>query len=128
AFILAKKVKQSDLSFCWFAGWHSAVAIHYAKRYNKKSIVVVGGFDAAYVPEINYGAFTNLKEKIPAKYVYNNADKILVVDLSLKRDIIKNARVSGNNIGYLPTGYDFNYWEPKGKKENIVLTVGAVNR
>ena len=120
------KVKNCDLTFSWFAVNYSAPVVYYSKRYNKKSIVIVGGYDAAYVPEINYGVFTDLR-KIPTKYIYKNVDKALVVDSSLKEDIIKNAKVSGRNIEYLPTGYDPNYWKPKGEKENIVLTVGSVN-
>jgi glycosyltransferase involved in cell wall biosynthesis len=82
------------------------------------------------VPEIGYGAFSKgrfWKEGLAAKYVFNNVDKALVVDLSLKDDIVKNAGVEGGNIDYLPTGYDPNYWRPKGKKEDIVLTVGTVS-
>ena len=121
-----KLVRESDMVFGWFAGWHTAPAVHYAEKYSKPSVIVVGGYDAAYVPEIDFGAFTNIKEKIPAKYIYKNATKILVVDLSLKADIIKNAKVNGSNIDYLPTGYDSNYWKPGGKKEKIVLTVGII--
>lgn len=124
---IKRKVKNSDITFCWFAGWHSAPAIYYSRKYKKKSIVVVGGYDAAYVPEINYGAFTNIKERIPAKYVLKNVDKSLVVDASLKQDIIKNAGVKGDNIEYLPTGYDPGYWKPNKRKERIVLTVGKVS-
>ena len=123
--IVKDKVKKCDVVFGWFAGWHTAFPVHYSKKYGKPSVIVVGGYDAAYVPEINYGAFTNIKEKIPAKYIYNHADKILVVDPSLKEDIIRNAKVNGNNIDYLPTGYDTEYWKPKGKKEKLVLTVAS---
>jgi len=127
---LARDVFQSDLSFCWFAGWHSVFAVFFAKLFGKKSIVVAGGFDCAYVPEIGYGAFLKgkfLKEGLPAKYVFKNADKILVADLSLKSDIIKNAKVKGNTIEHLPSGYDSNHWKPKGRKESIVLAVGTGN-
>ncbi len=126
-FIVAKKIIKCDIVFCWFAGWHSLFPVLISKLFRKKSIVIVGGYDAAYVPEINYGAFTNLKERLPAKYVLKNVDKTLVVDPSLTNDIIKNAGINGENIDYLPTGYDPNYWEPKGKKENLVLTVGSIN-
>lgn len=126
-FILTKNVKQCNLTFSWFAGWHAAFAVFFSKLFRKKSIVVVGGYDAAYVPELNYGAFTNLKEKIPAKYVYKNTDKILVVEPSLKDDIIKNAKIKGDNIDYLPTGHDLDYWRPSGKKENVILTVAGAN-
>jgi glycosyltransferase involved in cell wall biosynthesis len=127
---LRKKVKQCDIIFCWFAGWHSAFAVLISRRLKKKSIVVAGGYDCACVPEIGYGAFSKgrfWKEGLAAKYVFNNLDKALVVDLSLKDDIVKNAGVEGGNIDYLPTGYDPNYWRPKGKKEDIVLTVGTVS-
>ena len=120
---LAVMTKKCDLTFSWFAGWHSAFAVFFSKLFGKKSVVIVGGYDAAYFPEINYGAFTNLKEKIPAKYVYKNMDTASVVESSLKDNIIKNAKIDGDNIEYLPTGHDSNYWKAKGKKENIVLTV-----
>ena len=123
---IAQGVLKSDLTFSWFASDHAAVTVFFSKLFRKKSIVVVGGYDAAYVPEINYGAFTNIKGKIPAKYIYKNATKILVVDPSLKADIIKNAKLNGFNIDYLPTGYDPNYWKPGNKKEKIVLTVGII--
>jgi glycosyltransferase involved in cell wall biosynthesis len=126
-FILGKETKQYDLTFSWFAGWHSALAVFFSKLFKKKSVVVVGGFDAAYVPEINYGAFTNVKEKIPALYVYKHADKVLVVNPALKDEIIRNAKVIGDTIDYLPTGFNPEYWKPKGKKENIILTVAGAN-
>lgn len=126
-FILARNVKQCDLTFSWFADIYAMVAVFFSKLFGIKSIVVVGGSDAAYVPELKYGAFTKIKTKIPAIYVYKSVDKVLVVDLALKEDIIKNAKVSGSNIEYLPTGYDSDYWKPKIKKENIVLTVAPID-
>jgi len=126
-FKIAFSAVQSDLTFAWFAGWHSAIPIFFSKLFRKKSIVVVGGYDAAYVPEMNYGAFTNLKEKLPVLYIYKKTDLILVVDLALKQDIIKNAKVKGDNIKYLPTGFDTDHWKSKGKKKNIALTVAVAN-
>jgi len=125
---LAGNIFQSDLSFCWFAGWHSVFAIFLARLLRKKSIIVAGGFDCACVPEIGYGAFLKgkfLKEGLPAKYVFKNAYEVLVADLSLKSDIIKNAKTEGSNIKHVPTGYDSNHWRPKGRKESIVLAVGT---
>ncbi len=125
---IAKKVKKSDIVFAWFAGWHSAPGVFFSNLFGKKSVVVVGGYDCANIPELGYGAFAKgrfLKEGMPAKYVFKHADKILVVESSLKEDIVKNAKMSGDNIEYLPTGYDSDYWTPDGKKENIALTVGG---
>ncbi len=120
--------READILYFWFAHYRFAPAIFLTKLFRKTSIVITGGFDVAYVPEINYGQFNySWYKKILAKFVLKNANKILVVDPSLKEDAIKNAKISGKNIDYLPTGYDPKYWKPKGKKENIVLTVGAVN-
>lgn len=98
-----------------------------SKIFKKKSIVIVGGVDAANVPEINYGRFTQgfYKKKMTI-FALKHATKVLVVDPSLKEDVIKNARVDGKNIEYVPTGYNPEYWKPKGRKDNIVLTVGGV--
>ena len=121
---IKRAVKDADIVFGWFASWETMPAVYYAKRYDKKSIVVAGGYDTAYVPEIGYGAFTNIKERIPAWYIFKNADIILVVDLSLKKAIMENVGISGENIEYLPTGHDPSFFKPKGEKKDIILTVG----
>lgn len=130
-FSVWEHVKNSDISFSWFSDKHSAFTVFFSKIYRKKSIVVVGGYDVANVPEIKYGAFCGiynyLKQGLWSKYVLKNADKILVVDSSLKGDAIKNAKANGENIECLPTGYDPNRWRAGGKKENMILTVGGIS-
>jgi glycosyltransferase involved in cell wall biosynthesis len=59
------------------------------------------------------------------KYALSNANRVLTVDDGLKIDAIKKLNISGNNIITIPTGYDFNKFAPKGKKEKIVLLVAA---
>ena len=83
--------------------------------------------DAANIPEIDYGRFTQgfFKRKMTI-FALKHATKVLVVDPSLKDDVIKNARIDGENIEYVPTGYDPEYWKPTGKKDNIIITVGGI--
>jgi len=126
-FLVAKETKKCDLTFSWLAWWHSAFAVFFSKLFRKKSIVVIGGHGAAYVPELNYGAYTTRRGRFAVNYIYKNADKVLVVESSLKDDIINNAKVSGENIDYLPTGFNPDYWKFKGKKEKIVLTVAGAD-
>ena len=124
-FNAAKHVKQSDLIFCWFAGWHSAFAVLFSRLFRKKSIVVAGGYDAACVPEINYGAFTNLKERIPAEYVLKNADSILAVSKFTKNEILKHATPKRMEIVY--NGIDVEKFRPnEGGKDHIAITVGSI--
>ena len=121
---LQYKVKKSDITFSWFAGWHSAFAVFFSKLFRKKSIVVVGGYDAAYAPEINYGAFTNLKEKLPAKYVLKNADFILAVSEYIKREILDKSRPK--NVTVIYNGVETDRF--KRIKEKIVVTIGRATK
>jgi glycosyltransferase involved in cell wall biosynthesis len=123
-FSLAAAISKCDLAFIWFAGKHAFPAVLLSKAMRKKSIVVVGGYDVAYLPEINYGQFTlGWRNRMYAKFTLKYADKVLVVDPSLKKDAIRNAGVDGRNFEYLPTGYDSSKFRPKNEKEALVLTV-----
>ena len=116
---------RTDLSFTWFAGGHAARVVFFSKLFRKKSIVVVGGYEVANVPEINYGLMTSPKSARRVKYVLENADKVLTVDDSLKMEAINNARVGGENIITVPTGYDTEKWKVKGEKEDLTISVSV---
>jgi glycosyltransferase involved in cell wall biosynthesis len=117
-------VLKSDVSFSWFAGGHAFLAVLFSRIFGKKSIVVVGGYDVAYLPEIDYGQFTQAWHKrIMTRFALRYADRVLVVDPSLKEDAVKNARISGDNFEYLPTGYDYEKFKSGGRKRDIAMTV-----
>ena len=129
-FPLIKKIRKSDVVYIWFAGKHAGISVLLAKLIGKKSIVVVGGYDVAKVPEINYGlwAVGSFWDKLLAKLALNYSDAVV----SVSGVLAKNLRIYANikrNIYVVPTGYDSNFWEKGFKdKENIVLTVAYVNR
>ena len=52
---LARAVARSDLVFGWFASWHTFWPVTLAWLMRKPSVVVIGGFDTARMPEIGYG-------------------------------------------------------------------------
>ena len=122
---MIKSILWADATFSWFAGTHAFWAVRLSKIFRKKSIVVVGGYEVAKVPEIGYGAMLNPKSARRVKYILENADKVLTVDDSLKMDAIKNTGVTGENIQTVPTGYDYKKFKPKGEKENLIITVSV---
>jgi len=125
--LVKKKIKESDVVFGWFAGWHTAPAIYYSKKYKKKSIVVAGGYDVVFLPEIDYGAFTTLKEKIPAKYVLKNADLIISVSKSNQRELLEKVEPRKNILIY--NGVPLNRFpHSELDKENLAITVGGIKR
>lgn len=120
---ILKGVLWSDITFSWFADIHAFWALRLSKLFKRKSIVIVGGFEVANMPEINYGLLRSKKSARKVKYVLENADRVLTVDDSLKLEAINNARVDGKNIITVPTGYDSNIWKFDGQKEDLVITV-----
>jgi glycosyltransferase involved in cell wall biosynthesis len=125
---LFRAVKRCDVTFSWFAADHAAVTVFFSRLLGKSSIVVVGGYDVAYVPELNYGRFTQSKlKRMLTCYALKKSDIVLVVSQSLKDEAINNFGIDGRNILYLPTGYESRYWRPSGKKEDMVLTVASAN-
>ncbi len=129
-FTLAKKIKNSNVVFIWFAGKHAGISVFLAKLFRKKSIVVVGGYDAAKVPEINYGlwAVGSFGDKMLAKYALKKANKVIAVSKNLVDNLRKYAKIK-REILVVPTGYDYSFWTlNNAEKEDLVLTVALINR
>jgi len=125
------KLKDANILFSEFASWHSAVGVLCCKILKKKSIIVVGGYDAANLPELKYGLFANPFTAIFAKITYRYGDRFLVVEKSLAADICINMNDYIKNIIYIPRGHDsqkfkYDYTElQKGTK--TVLTVAKAD-
>ena len=112
--------------FCWFASVYAAVAVLAAKLLGKKSIVIIGGVDVANEPQFGYGLWRSRWKSALVGKAIRTANKVLVVDPSLKREVLERVNYGGDNIEILPTGYDPNTWNPSGRKESTVLTVAAI--
>lgn len=113
----------ADLTFSWFADYHAYMAVKLSKLFNKRSIVIVGGYEVANLPDINYGLLVNPVSADMVKYIITNADMVLPDDEGLKINAIENLEISGANIQAVPIGFDYEILKPNGKKEDLVFTV-----
>ena len=118
-------IQSTEVTFSWFASVYSSILIFFTKIFNKRSIIILGGADVANFPELHYGIWNSWWKSIIVRYGIKNANVVLAVDESLKRDAIRLAQYDGNNIHVLPTGYDSDKWKPGSQPENIVLTVAV---
>jgi glycosyltransferase involved in cell wall biosynthesis len=118
-------VRHSDVTFTWFASSYAYCVVQTAAALGKPSILVVGGVDAARMPEIGYGIWLNPWKSILVGSALRKASRVLVVDESLRERVCGLARYGGENIRVLPTGYDAAFWRPEGSKDPEVLTVAA---
>lgn len=112
-----------DLSFCWFASVSAFFVTFLSKMLHKPVVIVIGGIDVARVPELRYGAFVNPVRGQLARFTLRRADRLLLVDETLRKDISDNVGLHLKNTYVLPTGYDYRFWQPGARKENVVLTV-----
>ncbi len=124
---LVGAVARSDLVFAWFALDHAYGACRLARLFGRKSVVVVGGVDAAKVPELEYGVHLHPKQAARSRYALARADRVLVVDDFLKGEIDRNTGIVRRDIETVPTGFDIDRFRPDGGPRTNVLTVGAVN-
>ncbi len=106
------RAARADLSICWFASVYSFAVTLGAKLFGKKSIIIVGGVDAARMPELGYGLWLSRWKGALVRRSLRRADAVLVVDERLKKNLERYARLSLPRASVLPTGYDPDFWSP----------------
>lgn len=123
---VARATLENDLTFSWFAVDHAAASVFFSKIFGKKSIVIVGGWDAAFVPEINYGRFTlSWNKRMLTKLALKNADLLLPVSNFTKNEMLEKVEPKKFDLVY--NGVNIERFKPSGAKDNkLVITVSAV--
>ena len=125
---LARGVLWCDISFSWFAERHAKWVVRFSRLLGKPSLVVVGGYEVAKVPEIGLGSLLDPSKAKMVKYVLEKATMVLPVHESLKEAAIKDLGVRGDSIQTVHTGHDSDMFKAAGAKERMALTVGTVNK
>lgn len=103
---------RADCSICWFASVYSSAVTLSARLFRKRSVVIVGGVDAAAIPELGYGIWLSRWKSFLVRGALRRADCILVVDNSLAVALRRLSGLPLPQIRLLPTGYDAAYWQP----------------
>ncbi|MDD4653657.1 MAG: glycosyltransferase family 4 protein [Methanothrix sp.] len=123
-FKIARVIFDSDITYSWFASGHSFIAVLISKMLGKRSIVVAGGYDVAYEPEINYGQYTLGRDKrLYTDYVLKNADLILAVSKFTQEEVL--SRTKPRMIKVIYNGIDTDKFVPGSGKEDLVMTVAS---
>jgi glycosyltransferase involved in cell wall biosynthesis len=124
-FRIFPRILPADLTYTWFASTYAFWVVLIATILGKPSIIVVGGVDAAKIPEIGYGIWLSRWKSILVRSAIRKATRVLVVADLLRERLIRLADYDGKNILWVPTGYDGTFWTPGAAKERMVLTVAA---
>lgn len=124
---IVKLMVWSDICFSWFVAGHSFVAVVLSMLLGKKSVVVAGGYDVAYAPEINYGQYAlgRLRAK-RTEFALKHADLVLAVSNFTKSEAMARARPK--KIVVLYNAVDTDKFRPatsNEKREDTVVTVAT---
>jgi glycosyltransferase involved in cell wall biosynthesis len=121
---LAYGIARTKINFSWFTLGYAMSSVLLSKMLRKKSILIAGGWDVIYLPEIDYGAMKNPRRKKRTIYALRKADRVLAVSESTKREVLDWV---DRDVDVVYNGVDTDAYLPKGEKENIVVTVAGVS-
>jgi len=122
---MLKNVHRSQAVVCWFADYHSFFPAMMAKLFSKPFYLVLGGYDTTYLPELDYGVYSNRLRSYMVDYAIKNTTLNLPVSNFLAEELNKRYQ-NTIKVEVLPTGYTVDATGPF-EKEKSVLTVAHVN-
>ncbi len=76
---LLRNIWNCRVIYVWFADFHAVVPALFARLTGRKCIVVIGGVDAAYLPQYQYGTKTRLLGRLSLWLTVHMAHKLLPV-------------------------------------------------
>jgi len=124
-----QQVRTHDLVFGWFASWHTFLPLLFARVLGKPSLLVIGGYDLANMPEIGYGHQRGGIKRWVSQRTMRLANSLVTNSYYSRREAARNARVSEAAVQPIYHGVrdPFNCL-PWGSRARMALTVGNVDR
>ena len=115
--------------FGWFASWHTFWPVTLAWLMRKPSIVVIGGYDTANMPEIPYGVQGRGLMRLVSRWVMRRATRLLANSNYSREEAAANAGVDPSRVTVVHHGVPDPFGElPQAERERMALTVGIVDR
>lgn len=126
---LIPAVLRADMVFAWFASWHSFFPITLAWLLRKPSVLIVGGFDTANMPEIDYGYQQGGFRKWASRWIMRRAGRLVTNSFYSRREIERNTGIAADRVTVIHHGVPDPFGAlPDGPREPMVLTVGHLLR
>ena len=126
---LAVAVWRSDVVFGWFASWHTFWPITLAWLFRRPSVMVIGGFDTARMPEIGYGLQQRRLMRLVSRWVMRRATRLVTNSHYSRREIETNVGIPPERVQVTHHGVPDPFAGLPGEpKERLALTVGVVDR
>lgn len=125
---LIRGVLRADLVFGWFASWHTFFPVTLAWLLRKPSVMVIGGFDVANMPDIGYGHQRGGLRMHASRWIFRRASRLITNSEYSLAEIERNTPVPPSRVTVVHHGVPDPFGElPVAESEGGALTVGAVD-
>ena len=126
-FELWRKVGECDVVVGWFASWHTALALRFARRRKKPSVLIFGGFDTAAMPEIGYGSQRGGVRRRLVSSTAGLATRLITNSNYSLGEIERNVEgVAPERVTVVHHGVPDRFGAVAADRARMALTVGAV--
>ncbi|MBZ5596310.1 MAG: glycosyltransferase family 4 protein [Acidobacteriia bacterium] len=127
-FTIWRQVRNHDLVFGWFASWHSFLPLLFARLLRRPSLLIIGGYDVAAMPEIGYGHQRGGIKKWVSRWDMRLATCLVTHSHDSAEEAVRNAEVPKVRIHPIYLGVeDVFRMPPPEHRQPIALTVGNVD-
>jgi len=124
-----RQVRTHNLVFGWFASWHTFLPFVFARLLRKPSVLVVGGYDVANMPEIGYGHQRGGMKKWVSRWTMRVATRLIAFSNYSEGEAERNASISKEQVSTIYIGVPDPFVSlPQGQRGRIALTVGNVDQ
>jgi glycosyltransferase involved in cell wall biosynthesis len=121
-------VVRADMVFGWFASWHTFFPITLAWLLRKPSMMIVGGFDTASMPDIGYGYQQGGLRRAASRWIMRRARRLATNSEYSLSELERNAEIPRERVTVIHHGVPDPLGEDPGAKEREALTVGAIDQ
>lgn len=119
--ILFRGVRDSDVSISWFGSVYAVVMIFFARLLGRRSVVIIGGVDAARDPENKYGIWLSWWKRALLRWGLPRANHLLAVAEPLAAELRQRVGHPLPQLEVLPTGYNPDRWKPGGQPKGATV-------
>jgi glycosyltransferase involved in cell wall biosynthesis len=123
---VVRKVRRADVLVVWFASWHALAPLLVARFLRTPSLLIVGGFDTASMPEIGYGFQQGGIRRRLARVCMRLATRLMTNSEYSRNELRRTAGFEATVVHHgVPDPFGA---LPDGPRERLAVTVSNVAR
>ncbi len=125
---VVRGVLRADLVFGWFASWHTFFPVTLAWLLRKPSVQIIGGFDTANMPDIDYGYQQGGLRRWASRWIMKRATRLITNSNYSRSEIAANTPIAPERVTVVHHGVPdpFGPLGESHERERLALTVGHI--